>query len=95
LNAFDPRLFRSHVPGNRQPIDEATTAVARDVMTIEHVIRLISDVANVTDVVGLGITEHLPWEATAMKEMLSRLPLFRRGANANAEVDDDDYAFVP
>lgn len=31
--------------------------------------------AAIADVVGLGIAEHLPWDALALKNMLARLPL--------------------
>lgn len=44
-------------------------------MTIEQIVRLLSDVAKVVDVVGLGIAEHLPWDALAMKNMLAQQPL--------------------
>jgi arginase len=42
---------------------------------MEQVVQLLGDVATVADVVGLGIAEHLPWDALALKNMLARLPL--------------------
>ena len=44
--------------------------------------RLVGDVAAVADVVGLGIAEHLPWDALALKNMLARLPLIGTAARA-------------
>ncbi|MDX8482788.1 hypothetical protein RFN28_30645 [Mesorhizobium sp. VK24D] len=35
------------------------------------------DVAGACDVVGLAITEHLPWDTLAMRDMLRQLPLMR------------------
>jgi hypothetical protein len=48
-------------------------------MSIADVVRLLTDVAKVADVVGLGITEHLPWDALALKQMLQKLPLIGDG----------------
>jgi len=42
---------------------------------MEQVVRVLGDVAAIADVVGLGITKHLPWDALALKNMLARLPL--------------------
>lgn len=46
--------------------------------SMESVIRLIQDVATEYDVVGLGITEHLPWDSIALSKMLSSLPLLKK-----------------
>jgi arginase len=43
--------------------------------SIESTVRLIQDVAAEFDVVGLGITEHLPWDAITLSSMLRSLPL--------------------
>lgn len=42
--------------------------------------RLLNEMAGVTDIVGLGITEHLPWDALALRDILRRLPLLGSGA---------------
>lgn len=44
-------------------------------MTLTQVVRLIADVAKEVDVVGLGITEHMPWGAMALRDALTELPL--------------------
>ncbi|MHC2301411.1 hypothetical protein ACVJBD_005677 [Rhizobium mongolense] len=44
-------------------------------MAIPHVIRLLNDVAHQVEVVGLGITEHLPWDALIIRDMRRQLPL--------------------
>ncbi|NMI03395.1 arginase family protein [Paenibacillus sp. SZ31] len=43
--------------------------------SIESVTRLIQEVSSEFDVVGLGITEHLPWDSIALSSMLNKLPL--------------------
>jgi arginase len=42
-------------------------------MTVPQV-RLLNDVAEQVEVVGLGITEHLPWDAIVIRDMLRALP---------------------
>jgi arginase len=32
-------------------------------------------VSAATDVVGLGITEHIPWDAIALKELMRKIPI--------------------
>jgi arginase len=44
-------------------------------MLPDQVVRLLRDVARASDVVGLAITEHLPWDTLAMRDMLRQLPL--------------------
>lgn len=42
---------------------------------METIIRVLQDVEKSHDIVGLGITEHFPWDALFLQNMLSRLPL--------------------
>ncbi len=65
LSAFRPLLFNK--PG--LPPD-AFSGVPRGRMLPDQVLRLLRDVARACDVVGLAITEHLPWETLAMRNML-------------------------
>jgi len=44
-------------------------------MLPDQVVRLLQDVARACDVVGLAITEHLPWDMIALRDMLKKLPL--------------------
>lgn len=75
LDVLDPTLFRSLTfakPG--VPLPTADDVPAGQ-MTLSQVVRLLADVAQEVDVVGLGITEHMPWDAMALRDMLARLPL--------------------
>jgi len=51
-------------------------------MGIAEVVRLIHDVARHIDIVGLGITEFLPWDMAIMRDLLYQLPILRDDANA-------------
>ncbi|PRX92061.1 hypothetical protein [Paraburkholderia sp. BL25I1N1] len=75
LDVLDSTQFRSLLFSNPAAPEGAFDGIAEGSMTIAQVVRLINDVSKVVDVVGLGITEHLPWDALAMRAMLQRLPL--------------------
>jgi arginase len=75
LDVLDPSAFRP-VTFNKPGLPpEAFPGVARGRMLPDQVVRLLRDVARACDVVGLAITEHLPWDTLAMRDMLRRLPL--------------------
>ncbi|SDC42547.1 arginase [Acinetobacter marinus] len=75
LDVLDATQFRSllfaepNVPKNKYD------GVAQGKMSIELVIKVLNDIAQIADVVGIGIAEHLPWDALALKDMLTKLPL--------------------
>lgn len=75
LDVLDPALFRSLLFAQPGIPADSFDGVAQGSMTIEQIVRLLTDVAGVVDVVGLGIAEHMPWDALALKNMLARLPL--------------------
>ena len=75
LDVLNPTLFRSLLFANPDPSSPSMDRYPSGQMTMEQVVRLLSDVSKVVDVVGLGITEHLPWDSLALKTMLSKLPL--------------------
>jgi arginase len=75
LDVLDPAVFRPlnfNEPG--LPPD-AYPGVPRGRMRPEQVVRLLSDAGRAAEIVGLAITEHLPWDALAMRAMLRQLPL--------------------
>lgn len=44
-------------------------------MAPDQVVRLLQDAAAACDLVGLAITEYLPWEAIVTRRLLRWLPL--------------------
>ena len=44
-------------------------------MTIPQLLRLMTEISAVVEVVGIGIAEYLPREAIAVKKLLENLPL--------------------
>jgi arginase len=75
LDVLDPAVFRP-LTFNRPGLPaDAFPGVPRGRMLPEQVVRLLSDVAGACDVVGLAITEHMPWDTLAMRNMLRQLPL--------------------
>ena len=78
LDVLDATLFRSLTfsrPGAVAPTDDDIQAGR---MTLSQVVRLLTDVSREVDVVGLGITEHMPWDAMALRDALAKLPLIGR-----------------
>ena len=75
LDVLDPSFFRSLYFSNPKDAPGAFGSIPQGRMTMDQVVRLLQEVAAVSDIVGLGITEHLPWDAIALKDMLGRLPL--------------------
>ncbi len=79
LDVLDPGQFRALLFANPQT-PGVWDQVPQGRMSIAQVVRLLADVAAVADVVGIGIAEHLPWDALELKNMLARLPLIGSGS---------------
>jgi len=80
LDVLDPSTFRSLLFAKPDVPENAFAGVAQGKLTISQVLDVIGDVAQQADVVGLGITEHLPWDALALKNMLGKLPLLGKAS---------------
>ena len=74
LDVLSPQEFRAILPC--QPGDKPFDAALGE-MTLSQISRLIQDVAKQTDLVGLAIAEHLPWDAINLKNFLASLPIFK------------------
>lgn len=73
LDVLDPTLFSSLLFAQPEGNDiEAPVGK----MTFKQVARLIKDVDKQTDIVGLSIAEHLPWDAINLQNFLAELPIF-------------------
>ncbi|WP_234803970.1 arginase family protein [Ensifer adhaerens] len=75
LDVIDPAGLRSLYFSRPDAAPGAFAGIPQGRMTIAEVVRLLNDVAAEAEVVGLGITEHLPWDAIAIRNMLRALPL--------------------
>ncbi|MBK5073006.1 arginase family protein [Budviciaceae bacterium CWB-B4] len=78
LDALDPHWFRSLLFA--RPVAEGETAlpgIPHGKLRIETLVSMLEDIANISDVVGITIAEHTPWDAIALKQMLARLPLMQ------------------
>lgn len=78
LDVLDPTRFRSLLFADPRPGADSYEGTAKGEMTMPQIVRLLNDVAAVAHVVGLGVTEHMPWDALALKTMLNDLPLIGR-----------------
>lgn len=85
LDVLDPALFRSVLFARPDAPAGAFDGIAQGKAGMAHVLRLIHDVAQVADVVGLGIAEHLPWDALALRDMLAQLPLLGGTGTTSAQ----------
>lgn len=75
LDVLDSSMFRALLFAKPNIPANTFDGIAQGKLTMEQVVQLLGDVATVADVVGLGIAEHLPWDALALKNMVARLPL--------------------
>lgn len=73
LDVLDPKWFRALLPC--EPVEHPFEAVLGE-MTLAQAARVIQDVSKQTDVVGLSIAEHLPWDALNLHNFLASLPIF-------------------
>ena len=74
LDVLDLREFRSLLIAN--PFEYKKLSEQAPVgSSMETIIRVLQDVGKKYDVVGLGITEHFPWDSYLLANMLERLPL--------------------
>ena len=73
---LSPVDFRSIYPAEPYTDPDAfPAAVGR--MKLREVGRLLADASSATELVGLSITEYLPWDALRMRETLAGIPLFQ------------------
>ncbi|WP_369039234.1 arginase family protein [Stenotrophomonas maltophilia] len=83
LDVLETSGFRAQLMANPSGLSPFLQGVAQGELSMAQVISVLRDVAEVADVVGLGIAEHLPWDAINLKRMLEQLPLIstppRRG----------------
>lgn len=79
LDVLSPTELRTLYFSRPHAAHDAFHGIPQGRMLIKEVVRLLSDVARQADVVGLGITEFLPWDMVIVRDMLRELPLLRDG----------------
>ncbi|MGZ0042635.1 arginase family protein [Paenibacillus ottowii] len=72
LDVLDPKAFRSLLFANPEAPYNLSPA---GTMQMPQLLHLIKDLSEETDVVGLGITEHMPWDAINLKNLLGEIPI--------------------
>lgn len=77
LDVLNYKHFRSVLFANPDADENAFDGIGTGQLEISDVLALINKVDRLTKIVGLGIAEHLPWDAINLKEMLASLPLFK------------------
>lgn len=75
LDVLDPDLFRSVLFAEPEPEIDWLQMYPAGKMSLAQVSRLMADVAQCTEVVGLGIAEHLPWDMAQLKNALAGFPI--------------------
>lgn len=75
LDVLDATQFRSLLFAKPNIPENTFDGISQGKMTMQQVIKILADVSKFSNVVGIGITEHLPWDALALKNMLTELPL--------------------
>ncbi|WP_423363079.1 arginase family protein [Mycoplasma sp. P36-A1] len=74
LDVIDPLSFRSLLFAN--PNNEVIEA-AKGTMSFNTASRILTDVSNNVEVVGLTIAEHLPWDDINLHDFLSNIPILK------------------
>jgi arginase len=75
LDVLDPKLFHALLFADPNVPENTFAGIAQGELTMAQVVQILENVSHIANIIGLGITEHLPWDALALKKMLARLPL--------------------
>ncbi|WP_372007154.1 arginase family protein [Paenibacillus chitinolyticus] len=75
LDVLDPKAFRSLLFANPETPYEFSAA---GTMQMSGLLNLIKELSEETDVVGLGITEHLPWDSINLRKLLGEIPILNK-----------------
>lgn len=75
LDVLNPDIFRSVLFSEPEPEIDWKAIYPVGKLKLDHVMRVIKDVSITTEVVALGITEHLPWDAWNLKNALHSIPI--------------------
>lgn len=79
LDVLDVQKFHALYFGNPAADPHDFDGITKGEMRLDDIVRLLIDISQHVDIVGLGIAEHLPWDAVALKEALQKLPILSDG----------------
>ena len=77
LDVLSIEVFRALLFANPDLPENAFEGIAQGQLTMADVLKVIQLASENVEVVGLGIAEHLPWDAINLKNMLAELPLLK------------------
>ncbi len=72
LDVLDPKAFRSLLFANPEAPYNYSPA---GTMPMPLLLHLMKELSEATEVVGLGITEHMPWDSINLKNLLGEIPI--------------------
>lgn len=76
LDVLSPDDFRSIYPAEpHTTIADFPAAIGQ--LTLDKIVQILSDLSVKTDLVGLSIAEHLPWDALNLRKELSKIDIFK------------------
>lgn len=75
LDVLDYNKFRALLFSNPDIDEHHYDGVGKGKLLLNEAVKLINDASQNASVVGIGITEHLPWDAINLKGALEKLPL--------------------
>lgn len=78
LDVLDYHQFRSLLFARPDGDAHAWDGTAKGKLTMADVLSLVKEAESAAQVVGLGVAEHLPWDAFNLKNLLAELPLLRK-----------------
>lgn len=73
LDVLSPKDYRSIYPAEPY-LKEFDAAIGE--LTLKEVTRLLNDVSQKSEIVGLSIAEHMPWDAMNLRAALSQISIF-------------------
>lgn len=76
LDVLSPEDFRANLPG-KPYLDKADFGAAVGRMTLNQVVRVFQDISQHANLVGLGIAEHMPWDAINLRDALGNIAIFK------------------
>ncbi|MDE5832297.1 MAG: arginase family protein, partial [Desulfovibrio sp.] len=75
LDVLDPERFYSQL--TKDPFAEEKFPTTTGKLDLRQITRLLKDVSENVNVVGLTFAEYMPWDALHLRKMMNQLPIMR------------------